>query len=164
VAQRNNGRPRTSGANPSSKGQKFVNAGSFAGGFAGGVAGGMASTFTPNINVNINRGGGNGGQSRSSSLLPPPDFSSPALVRNYCNSLRAAGVMLSMEVAIAAEILQGVLAAVPDPEGRAFGSRIRAAKVSRKLRKSADARPPPRRTPPPPTPPSSRRTRKRSTV
>lgn len=45
---------------------------------------------------------------------------------------------LSIEVAMGAEILKGVLAAVPDPEGRTFGSRIRAAKVARKMNKAAD--------------------------
>ncbi|MFD0417323.1 plasmid transfer protein TraA [Streptomyces sp. NPDC127108] len=125
---------RNGAARGADKGNKFANAGAAAGGFVGAMGG----SFMPNININVHRGGGRhggGGQS----LLPPPEFNSPAQVRNYCNTLRAAGVMLSMEVAMAAEILKSVLAAVPDPEGRTFGSRIRAAKVARKLRKSADA-------------------------
>lgn len=76
----------------------------------------MASTFTPPINININRGGGGGGHRGSQSLLPAPEFNSPAQVRNYCNTVRAAGVTLSIEVSMAAEILKGVLGAVPDPE------------------------------------------------
>ncbi|MFZ4279659.1 plasmid transfer protein TraA [Streptomyces rhizosphaericola] len=121
------------------KSNKFTNAGAAVGGFVGAVGG----SFVPPINltVNNNRGGGRGqagGGSRSQSLLPSPEFGSPAQVRNYCNTLRAAGVTLSIEVAMAAEILESVLAAVPDPEGRTFGSRIRARKVARKLRKSAD--------------------------
>lgn len=40
---------------------------------------------------------------------------------------------------MAAEILHSVLASVPDPEGRVMGSRIRAAKVSRKMKRSANA-------------------------
>ncbi|MFI5616714.1 plasmid transfer protein TraA [Streptomyces sp. NPDC051567] len=106
-----------------------------------------APGFTVNVNAgNNNRsttGGGAGsreqGGAPAQSLLPPPEFTSPAQVRNYCNSLRAAAVALSIEVAMGAEILKSVLAVVPDPEGRIGGSRIRAAKVSRKLRKSADA-------------------------
>ncbi len=39
------------------------------------------------------------------------------MVRQYCNTLRAAAVTLSIEVAMGAEITKGVLAAVPDPEG-----------------------------------------------
>src|SRR5690606_27855014 len=63
----------------------------------------------------------------------------PSDVRNYCNHLRAVMVTLSFEVAMGAEILKGVLATVPDPEGRIGGSKARAWRVSRKLRKSADA-------------------------
>ncbi|QCX74935.1 hypothetical protein C9F11_06175 [Streptomyces sp. YIM 121038] len=126
--------PTRNGAAGANKGNKFANAGAAAGGFVGAMGG----SFMPSININVNRPsrhGAGGGQS----LLPPPEFNSPAQVRNYCNTLRAAGVMLSMEVAMAAEIMQSVLAAVPDPEGRVLGSRLRAAKVSRKLKKSANA-------------------------
>jgi hypothetical protein len=122
----------------SNKSNKFANAGAAAGGFVGAVGG----SFAPPVNITINRGNGGqaqGGRPQSRSLLPAPEFGSPAQVRNYCNTLRAAGVTLSIEVAMAAEILKAVLAAVPDPEGRPFGSRVRAAKVARKLNKSADA-------------------------
>ncbi|ARZ67235.1 sporulation protein SsgA [Streptomyces albireticuli] len=125
----------------SDKPNKFTNAGAAAGGFVGG----LGSSFAPPININVNRtthhhrGSQGGGRGRTESLLPAPEFSSPAEVRNYCNTVRAAGVTLSIEVAMAAEILKSVLAAVPDPEGRIGGSRMRAAKVARKMRKSADA-------------------------
>jgi hypothetical protein len=122
------------------KGNKFANAGAAAGGFVGALGG----SFVPpvNVTVNNNRNGSarsGGGRSHAESLLPAPEFTSPAQVRNYCNTLRAAAVTLSIEVAMGAEILKGVLAAVPDPEGRAFGSRVRAAKVARKMQRSADA-------------------------
>ncbi|MFF8577064.1 plasmid transfer protein TraA [Streptomyces sp. NPDC015408] len=126
--------------NGSSRDNKFANVGAAAGGFVGG----LGSSFVPpvNVTVNNNKNGaarGGAGASSSKSLLPAPEFTSPAQVRNYCNTLRAAGVTLSIEVAMAAEILQSVLAAVPDPEGRPLGSRLRAAKVARRMRKSADA-------------------------
>lgn len=124
--------PTRNGASPGAKGNKFANAGAAMRRFVGAMGG----SFMPSININVNRGGRHGGGGQS--LLPPPEFNSPAQVRNYCNTLRAAGVMMSMEVAMASEILHSVLASVPDPEGRAFGSRIRAAKVSRKLKKSAN--------------------------
>ncbi|MCX4665575.1 plasmid transfer protein TraA [Streptomyces sp. NBC_01381] len=128
-------RTNTAPTNGSSKTDKFASA-------AGGFVGAMGGSFVPPINVTVNNNKGtassNGGGSNSQSLLPAPEFTSPAQVRNYCNTLRAAGVTLSIEVAMAAEILKGVLAAVPDPEGRAFGSRIRAAKVTRKVNKAAD--------------------------
>ncbi|MEU6001885.1 plasmid transfer protein TraA [Streptomyces sp. NPDC047197] len=121
----------------SNKSDKFANAGAAAGGFVGAMGG----SFVPPINVTVNNNRGaraNGGRSNGQSLLPAPEFNSPAQVRNYCNTLRAAGVTLSIEVAMAAEILKSVLETVPDPEGRAFGSRIRARKVSRKMTKAAD--------------------------
>ncbi|MFF7371962.1 plasmid transfer protein TraA [Streptomyces tricolor] len=127
--------------NSADKGNKFANAGAAAGGFVGG----LGSSLAPPINITINRtqnnGAGGGGARRphAEALLPTPDFSSPAMVRQYCNTLRAAAVTLSIEVAMGSEILKGVLAAVPDPEGRAFGSRIRAQKVARKMQRSADA-------------------------
>jgi hypothetical protein len=134
---------RNSTASGDDKGTKFANAGAAAGGFIGG----LGSSIAPPININVNRttnnhSGGSGGGGRrphAEALLPAPEFTSPAQVRNYCNTLRAAAVTLSIEVAMGAEILKGVLAAVPDPQGRAFGSRMRAQKVARKMQRSADA-------------------------
>lgn len=132
--------PRTANGRPASgvngKSNKFANVGAAAGGFVGAMGG----SFVPPINVTVNNNRGqNGIRPRVDSLLPAPEFTSPAQVRNYCNTLRAAGVALSIEVAMASEILKGVLGAVPDPEGRAFGSRLRAEKVARKLRRSEAA-------------------------
>ncbi|QWB24795.1 MULTISPECIES: plasmid transfer protein TraA [Streptomyces] len=120
------------------KSNKFANAGAVAGGFVGALGGSMVPPINVTVNNNKRGSGSNGRRSHAEALLPAPDFTSPAQVRNYCNTLRAAAVTLSIEVAMGTEILKGVLAAVPDPEGRAFGSRIRAAKVARKMNKAAD--------------------------
>ncbi|MGW3567273.1 plasmid transfer protein TraA [Streptomyces sp. NPDC000941] len=137
MAQPNNGR------NDNGKSNKFADVGAAAGGFVGAMGG----SFVPPINVTVNRTTNKNGQrtartnqsrSHAESVLAPPEFTSPAQLRNYCNTLRAAAVTMSIEVAMGAEILKGVLAAVPDPEGKPFGSRIRAQKVARKLQKSAD--------------------------
>ncbi|MGW2037008.1 plasmid transfer protein TraA [Streptomyces virginiae] len=112
-----------------------------------------SKTFSPGFTLNVNGGRGNGGGGRhaapaggggqgggrSQSLLPAPEFTSPAQVRQYCNAVRAAGVTLSIEVAMGAEILKATLVQVPDPNGRIGGSRIRAAKVARKMQRAADA-------------------------
>lgn len=115
---------------------KFTNVGAAAGGFVGGVASG----FVPPINVTVNnsKNGVPAARQHAESLLPAPEFTSPAQIRDYCNTLRAAAVALSFEVAMGAEILKAVLATVPDPEGRMGGSKIRAFKVARKLQRSAD--------------------------
>ncbi|WP_063631607.1 plasmid transfer protein TraA, partial [Streptomyces himastatinicus] len=145
MAQHANGpRPRpASGRTDNGKSNKFANAGAAAGGFVGAMGG----SFVPPINVTVNRTNNKNGRrtaranqprSHAESVLAAPEFTSPAELRNYCNTLRAAAVTMSIEVAMGAEILKGVLAAVPDPEGRPFGSRIRAQKVARKLQKSAD--------------------------
>ncbi|WP_318206208.1 plasmid transfer protein TraA [Streptomyces sp. SCL15-4] len=116
----------------------------------------FGASFAPSFTLNLsqsktNNNGGGGGAGGGAvpaqggrgghpeSLLPPPEFTSPADVRNYCNHLRAVMVTLSFEVAMGAEILKGVLGTVPDPEGRIGGSKARAWRVSRKLAKSADA-------------------------
>ncbi|AWL36644.1 sporulation protein SsgA [Streptomyces sp. McG5] len=123
--------------NGPSKGEKFASA---AGNFVGAATGG----FVPPINVTVNNNKAAGGKGIPAprggveSLLPAPEFSSPAQIREYCNTLRAAAVSLSFEVAMGAEILKAVLSTVPDPEGRMGGSKIRAFKVSRKMQRAAD--------------------------
>ncbi|MFE3632238.1 plasmid transfer protein TraA [Streptomyces goshikiensis] len=127
--------PRQGGA---SKGDKFA---SGVGAAAGGFVGAMGGSFVPPINLTINNGSKTPKHTASGGtqgLLPAPEFSSPAQIRNYCNTLRAAAVMLSFEVAMGAEILKAVLGTVPDPEGRMGGAKIRAFKVSRKMQRAAD--------------------------
>lgn len=84
-------------------------------------------------------GGTDRAKAHAEALLPDPEFTSPAAIRNYCNALRALMTTVSFELAMASEILKGTLSQVPDPDGRPFGSRQRAGRVSRKLMKSADA-------------------------
>ncbi|MFJ2925015.1 plasmid transfer protein TraA [Streptomyces massasporeus] len=137
MAQNTNGR-RARGPVNDPKTSKFANAGAAAGGFVGALGGSIVPPINVTVNNNKPAGGSSGRRPHAEALLPAPDFSSPAQLRNYCNTLRAAAVTLSIEVAMGTEILKGVLAAVPDPEGRAFGSRIRAQKVARKMNKAAD--------------------------
>lgn len=130
-------RPRTGGQVPGGKGAKFAaDAAGAAGAFVGAAAGG----FVPPINVTVNNKAPKQASAKTGAqgLLPAPEFGNPAQIRDYCNSLRAAAVMLSFEVAMGAEILKAVLSTVPDPDGRMGGAKIRAFKVSRKMQRAAD--------------------------
>ncbi|MFE0037438.1 plasmid transfer protein TraA [Streptomyces sp. NPDC059015] len=83
-------------------------------------------------------GRGNGARHGGHSPLADPEFFSNADIRNYCENGRGLFLQFAFELANAAEVLNAVLKEVPDPEGRAFGSRMRARRVSRKLKKAAD--------------------------
>lgn len=106
-------------------------------------------------NVNFGPKGAGGGQSAGGRIGQPqsgsgrrggntyspladPEFLTNADVRNYCETARAAFIQLSFDIAMAAEVLNAVLKEVPDPEGRPFGSKMRARRVTRRLAKVAD--------------------------
>ncbi|WP_369377090.1 plasmid transfer protein TraA [Streptomyces sp. cg36] len=85
----------------------------------------------------FSRGAG-GGEKSGHSPLADPEFFNSSDVRNYCDQARFVFLQLSFELAGAAEVLNGALKEIPDPEGRAFGSRARARRVTRRLKKVAD--------------------------
>ncbi|MCM1966212.1 hypothetical protein NC490_07700 [Streptomyces sp. G1] len=72
------------------------------------------------------------------SPLGDPEFFSNVDIRNYCESGRGLFLQMSFELANAAEMLNAVLKEIPDPEGRPFGSRARARRVSRRMKKAAE--------------------------
>ncbi|GAA1557266.1 plasmid transfer protein TraA [Streptomyces globosus] len=121
---------RTS-SNPQSKGGKTKHGATF--------------NLGPNINVNSTRttttgGSSGGGQNRSQFMLPDPTFGSAAELRNYCNTLRAFGVHASIEVMVAAEILQAALSQANGlKDDNIIQHKLRARKVARKLKKSGEA-------------------------
>ncbi|MER6252336.1 plasmid transfer protein TraA [Streptomyces sp. NPDC001584] len=107
---------------------------------------GPSFSFGPNINVNSTKttttggGQGAGGTGRSQFMLPDPSFASAAELRNYCNTLRAFGVHASIEVMVAAEILQAALSqANGNRDDNFIQHKLRARKVARKLKKSGEA-------------------------
>lgn len=114
----------------------------------GGAKHGPSFNFGPHINVNSTRTtttGGGGGQAggnhgRSQLMLPDPEFGSAADLRNYCNTLRAFGVHASIEVMVAAEILQAALSQAKGvPQDNIIQHKIRARRVARKLKKAGEA-------------------------
>ena len=84
------------------------------------------------------QGGGQGAGGRTHSPLGDPEFFTNADIRNYCEKARAAFLQLSFELAMAAEVLQAVLKEVPDPDGRPFSGQMRARRVAKHLKKTAD--------------------------
>ncbi|MFK0217745.1 plasmid transfer protein TraA [Streptomyces vinaceus] len=107
---------------------------------------GATFNLGPHINVtttktNSTGGGAQGGQGgRSQFMLPDPTFGSAAELRNYCNTLRAFGVHASIEVMVAAEILQAALSQANGlKDDNIIQHKLRARKVARKLKKSGEA-------------------------
>ncbi|MCX4541446.1 plasmid transfer protein TraA [Streptomyces sp. NBC_01565] len=111
---------------------------------------GATFNLGPNINVNSTRttsaGGSQGGAQgsgqggRSQFMLPDPDFRSAAELRNYCNTLRAFAVHASIEVYVAAEILQAALSQANGmPQDNVIQHKLRARKVARKLKKAGES-------------------------
>lgn len=111
---------------------------------------GATFNLGPNLNINSTRtttaGGSSGGQrasaggSRSQFMLPDPEFGSAAELRNYCNTLRAFAVHASIEVMVAAEILQAALSQANGVRDDNFiQHKLRARKVARKLKKAGES-------------------------
>ncbi|MFI5769633.1 plasmid transfer protein TraA [Streptomyces sp. NPDC051658] len=137
-------RPPTNGnAGASNKSNKFTNAGAAAGGFVGGVASG----FVPPINITFNgrgasvpaQGGGGGTVGQSGGKVPGSDFMSNEEIRAYCEHYRKKARNLATEMAMDADHLEAVLRTIPDPAGTLGGSRARARRVTRWLKKAAAA-------------------------
>ncbi|ARZ71195.1 hypothetical protein SMD11_5616 [Streptomyces albireticuli] len=98
-------------------------------GSGGGRGGGGAGFF---------RNGARGQGGGMHSPLADPEFFSNVDIRNYCEGGRGLFLQLSFELASASEVLEAVLKEVPDPEGRAFGSRMRARRVAKRMKKAAE--------------------------
>ncbi|MFF3420960.1 plasmid transfer protein TraA [Streptomyces sp. NPDC002698] len=109
---------------------------------------GFAPSFGVNVNVTKSGGSGGGrGQSAAAGqtaggshfVLGEPEFNSAEDVRNYCNHVRALMLQVSIELAMAAKILEARLGQAQQlPGDNPIQGRLRAAKVSRKLKKAAD--------------------------
>jgi hypothetical protein len=111
---------------------------------------GFAPSFGLNVNVGQGQGqrgggaapagrGGNGGGGGLHFILGEPEFNSAEDVRNYCNHVRALALQMAIELAMASKILEARLAQAQTlPGDNPIQGRMRARKVSRKLKKSGD--------------------------
>lgn len=84
------------------------------------------------------QGNGGGQAHRPHSPLADPEFFNSTDIRNYCENGRSVMQMIGFDIAVAAEVLEAVLKEIPDPEGKPWGSKLRARRVARRLKKTAD--------------------------
>lgn len=109
----------------------------------------MGGGFNPSLNLTVNekqagpRGGGhaptaNGGHG-TGGKVPGSDFMSNEEIRAFCEHHRKQSRNGATELAMDADHLEAVLRAIPDVSGSLSGSRGRARRVSRWLKKAAAA-------------------------
>lgn len=120
-------------------------AASAAGAAAGGFVGGLGGSLVPPVTVNIGsgsdqngNGGGPGGKS-GGGKVPGSDFMNNEDIRAYCEYYRKKARNLATEMAMDADYLESVLRTIPDPAGALGGSRARARRVTRWLKKASAA-------------------------
>ncbi|MFF4673037.1 plasmid transfer protein TraA [Streptomyces sp. NPDC001279] len=110
----------------------------------------FGATFSPGLTITVNAGNkttaaapaqgatGHGGGG-SHFILGEPDFNNTEDVRAYCNHVRALMLQAAIELAIGSKILEARLAqAQALPGDTVVQTRMRAKRVSRKLKKAAD--------------------------
>ena len=93
-------------------------------------------SFSINKTTVVNGGGGSVSPGRA---VPGSGFTSDEDIRAYCESLRKTHRPRAVERALDAETLESVLRAIPDVHGSLSGSRARARRVARPLRRIAAA-------------------------
>lgn len=107
------------------------------------------NAFKPSANVAFNKttiingGGGNAGQvpagSKTGGKVPGSDFMGNEDIRAFCEHHRKLSRNGATELAMDADHLEAVLRTIPDADGRLGGSRARARRVTRWLKKAAAA-------------------------
>lgn len=142
--QTRNGTPNRAANRQTNNGKNWKNAAGGVGAAAGGFVGAMGANFVPPVNITINRtqnvgtGGGGGGRT-SNFVLAEPTFDGTDDVRNYCNHVRALMIQCAIELAMASKLLEARLAQVPPlPGENPVQARLRAKKVSRRIKRAAD--------------------------
>lgn len=90
-----------------------------------------------NVTKVVNNGGGNGGTGTKS--IPGADFTSNEDIRAFSNHLRKEARNKAVERSLDAEQLEAILRNIPDQHGTMAGSRARARRVSRHLKRIAAA-------------------------
>lgn len=109
------------------------------------TGGGFNPSVNPTFSVAVQRSapapavGPTGAGSAAATGTPGGDFLSNEDIHAYCEAGRKAARQRAVERALDAAVLEGRLGSVPDSLGRASGSRMRARKVSKHLKRIAAA-------------------------
>lgn len=106
--------------------------------------GGFNPSFNPSVAVNVMKNGGaptaaTAGQNGTSTGTPGGDFMSNEDIRAFSEHARKAARKRAVERALDAEMLEARLRNIPDQYGNMSGSRARARRVSRHLKRIAQA-------------------------
>jgi hypothetical protein len=104
-------------------------------------------TFAPNLpsvsmsftKTTVVQGGGGGGGATGRRATPGSGFTSDEDIRAYCESLRKESRPRAVERSLDAEVLESALRQIPDQRGSMSGSRGRARRVTRHLKRIAAA-------------------------
>jgi hypothetical protein len=110
--------------------------------------GGFNPSVNPTLNISVPGGGGghngataagHGSAGQQHGSVPGADFMSNDDIRAYCEYRRKQSRSEATEIAMDADHLEAVLKTIPDSTGSRSGSRARARRVSRWLKKAAAA-------------------------
>ncbi|WP_306317251.1 MULTISPECIES: plasmid transfer protein TraA [unclassified Streptomyces] len=93
-------------------------------------------SFSYNRTTVVQGGGGSGAGRRAT---PGSGFTSDEDIRAYCESLRKEARPRAVERALDSEVLESALRSIPDQHGSMAGSRARARRVTRHLKRIAAA-------------------------
>ena len=91
------------------------------------------------LNINITKSGGAPSEKAGSGSAPGSDFMSNEDIRAYCEHRRKTLRQLAIEVVLDAEVLEARLANIPNAYGVMSGSRARARRVVKPMKRGAQA-------------------------
>ncbi|MFD7616592.1 plasmid transfer protein TraA [Streptomyces sp. NPDC059802] len=131
-------RPTTRPTNGATAGPQTVNKNRTGGGFNPSVSLGFTKV-TQQGGGTVGQQAGGPGAAGGGGKVPGSDFMSNEDIRAYCEHYRKKARNLATEMAMDADHLEAVLRTIPDPAGALGGSRARARRVTRWLKKASAA-------------------------
>ncbi|MER7412969.1 plasmid transfer protein TraA [Streptomyces cacaoi] len=100
----------------------------------------FSPSVNPTVNISVLKGGSEAGPSKKASQgAPGGDFLSNEDIRAFCEHGRKDARQRAVERSLDAEMLEGRLRNIPDTTGSLSGSRARARRVTKSLKRIAQA-------------------------